>query len=326
MINAKLQQEFQAILERYAPIEAGRAASAVDGFFAYRILLGRMPNVDAELGGLLDHGRTWREFLADLLASAEYRNRLGFLPSGLRLMSEVNGFKFWFDSEDREMGAVMACGVYEPQTVRLISRLVEPGMVCLDIGAQTGFYTCHMARIVGDLGCVHAFEPVDRSFSLLERNVRDNGWADRTFLHHVACSEKSGEIQVGMAAGMVVAGAGDETRVRALRIDDLCIERAAFCKLDVEGFEPQVIAGMMELIRRALPILVTEANEYWLTRAGSSSAGYSALLRSLGYRLFDIDSDLAEFEPTEGIDQLANTNLLAIPAARCLDVLATLRS
>lgn len=137
-MKSRLLREFEALIDEYGPIEAGKAVNFVDAFFAYRILLGRMPHVDGELGALLADRRPWREFLGGLLASDEYRHRMTFLPPGMRLMSEANGFSFWFDSEDREMGAQMACGLYEPGTVDLIQHLVRPGMVCLDIGAQKG--------------------------------------------------------------------------------------------------------------------------------------------------------------------------------------------
>lgn len=178
-----------------------------------------------------------------------------------------------------------------------------------------------MARSVGPGGRVLSFEPVDRSFSLLEKNVRANQWSERTVLHHVACSDVTGEIRGGMAAGMLVAGQIGDQPVRSVRIDDPDIDHVDFCKVDVEGFEPRVIQGMKQLLARQMPLLITEANQYWLTQAGSNTAAYCATLTGIGYRLFHIENDLREFEPAQPLDLLANTNLLAVPADRCREVL-----
>lgn len=322
----KLLGAFKALLDAYGPIEAGKVANIVDAFFAYRLLLGRMPAPGPELNYLLSGVGTWRSFLAQLLSSREYGSRMTFLPAGLRLMTEANGFRFWFDSDDREMGAQMAAGVYEPQTVRLLERLIGPGMHCLDIGAQTGFYTCHLAQLVGAEGRVTAFEPIERSFTLLQKNVAENQWNDRVRLHHVACSDIDGSIQVGIASGMVVSDVGIGGReIRSIRIDDLPLGDVALCKIDVEGFEPRVILGMRRLLERSAPILITEVNQYWLAKARSSSAEYYALLRDLGYCLFDIDDDLREASPEHLKGELSNVNLLGVPQDRCQQTLSLLR-
>ena len=312
---------FRDLVRDWEPIDVGRRPNPVDLVFAYRLLLGRMPGDPAELQALLDYSGTWREFLQQLLGSAEYGRQLGFLPAGLRLMSGANGFRFWFASADREMGATMAAGAYEPRTVALLARLVRPGMRCLDIGAQTGFYTCHFARLVGSGGRVFSFEPFGASFELLQLNVEENGWTDRVSLRNVACADAGGRIEAAVASGMMVAARGGEL-IEAIRVDDLDLAPIDVCKVDVEGFEPRVIEGMRELLRRSRPAIVTEVNEYWLRQAGSNSQAYCDLLRGLGYRLFDIDAGLREVATGLHRGELANVNLLAMPLHRAEEFLA----
>lgn len=312
--------QFRDLLREYEPIHLGRRPNPVDLVFAYRQLLGRMPLDPSELDQLLTWTGTWREFLQQLLASAEYRHQLGFLPAGLRLMSEANGFRFWFASEDREMGAKMAAGAYEPATVSLLSRLVRPTMRCLDIGAQTGYYTCHLARLVGSSGRVFSFEPMRQSFELLRQNVAENGWNERVRLYNVACADVGGRIEAAVASGMVVAAKGGES-VESLRIDDLDLTPIDFCKIDVEGFEPRVVQGMREVLVHSKPLLVTEVNEYWLQKGGTSSKAYCELLTRFGYRLFDIDDGLREVVAEAQRDGLANINVLALPLHRVEEVL-----
>lgn len=317
-----LQGQFVELLREYKPIDLGRRPRAVDLVFAYRLLLGRMPRDPEELQPLLGWTGTWREFLQQLLASAEFRLQLGFLPAGLQLMSQANGFRFWFASDDREMGARMAAGAYELATVDLLGRVVRQGMRCLDVGAQTGFYTCQLARLVGPTGRVFAFEPMARSFELLCRNIEENGWNDRVSLRQVACADVGGRIEASIASGMVVAG-GHAESIEAVRLDDLDLAPIDFCKIDVEGFEPRVILGMRDLLAKCMPVLITEFNEYWLRQAGSSSAAYGEMLSGFGYRLFDIDNSMREVIPDAPRDELENVNVLAVPVGRLDEVLGS---
>src|SRR5262245_60648982 len=71
----------------------------------------------------------------------------------------------------------MILGLHEIKTVRLVSRLLRPGMAFVDAGAHLGFYTLLAARAVGRLGRVFAFEPVASTFDLLVRNIAVNGYA-----------------------------------------------------------------------------------------------------------------------------------------------------
>src|SRR6266568_598196 len=149
-----LAQEFMDIMCTYTPIDHGSELRAVDAFFAYRLLLGRMPDAQTELANLLELRGTYREFLTHLLGSPEFGRSRGYIPGGYMLMAEPEGFRFWFRTADREMGVAMGLGLYEPTSVALVKRLVQPGMRCLDIGAQTGFYTCLMASRAGAGGSV----------------------------------------------------------------------------------------------------------------------------------------------------------------------------
>ena len=235
-------------------------------------------------------------------------------------MSEVNGFRFWFDTMDRDMGVKMGAGCYEPETCSVIKKILRPGMICLDIGAQTGFFTCLMAQQVGVDGQVLAFEPMERSFKLLKLNIDENKWQDRVTLHHVACSDSSGEINVDIASGMVVANKNGHHIIKSLKIDDLQLNHVDFCKIDIEGHEPGAVRGMETLLRRDDPIVLTEVNQYWLNQAGSSASEYINLLVELGYKLFDIEKGLSEIKVYESEDELKNINILAISQKCCNEV------
>src|SRR6266568_3077417 len=65
-------------------------------------------------------------------------------------------------------------GSYEPHLVALIRAIVRKGDVCLDVGAQKGFMTLHMASAVGPGGRLISFEPDPRAMRALRENVDRN--------------------------------------------------------------------------------------------------------------------------------------------------------
>ena len=68
-------------------------------------------------------------------------------------------------------------GTYESEKQNVVSKLVRPGMVVWDVGANAGFYTLAFARLVGNTGRVYAFEPSSTTFRILHLNTtRCKSW------------------------------------------------------------------------------------------------------------------------------------------------------
>src|SRR5262249_11715247 len=62
-------------------------------------------------------------------------------------------------------------GEWEPLATRVLSAVLSPGMVFVDVGAHVGLYSLIAGRIVGTTGKVLAFEPEPTNFRLLQRNI-----------------------------------------------------------------------------------------------------------------------------------------------------------
>ena len=60
----------------------------------------------------------------------------------------------------------------EPEIVELMRRVVKPGDVAVDIGAENGYHACLLSGLVGDSGCVYAFEPEPANRERLYRSLR----------------------------------------------------------------------------------------------------------------------------------------------------------
>lgn len=151
-----------------------------------------------------------------------------------------------------------------------------------------GTHTLALARLVGERGRVHAFEPQRIVFQNLCANMALNS-IENVECHHAGAGAEDGFVRIpdirydlsGNFGGMDVRQFKDGHKVRMVRLDGfLDLARLNLLKIDVEGMEQEVIRGARELIGRCKPALYVENN------SGESSKGLIELIWSLDYQLF----------------------------------------
>ncbi|MFN8484082.1 MAG: FkbM family methyltransferase [Anaerolineae bacterium] len=191
----------------------------------------------------------------------------------------------------------MAYGDYELPVTRAITEIVEPGWLVADIGAQIGYMTLLMASRVGPAGCVLAFEPMPANFAVLEENIRLNGYTT-VRAERLAVADWSGttllrrldDRALSATASIVAAdGGADGIAVATVSLDEYLASQPdalRFAKIDVEGAEDLVLAGMAGILARSRPILLVEIH-------GEPGADSPALARltALGYTLSALGGD-----------------------------------
>jgi FkbM family methyltransferase len=105
----------------------------------------------------------------------------------------INDFRLVLDGDDPGISRqLIHFGRREAEQKFLIERVLQPGMTALDIGANIGYFTVMMARIVGSTGRVYAVEPHPGNFELLRTNVARNGFEELTELQEIAIARTSG--------------------------------------------------------------------------------------------------------------------------------------
>ena len=87
----------------------------------------------------------------------------------------VDGFRLAIDAMD-SLGLGQGHS-FEPEILSALQRWVQPGNTVVDVGANIGYFTAHLARLVGNTGVVHGFEPEAANFALLTANMHSNGLA-----------------------------------------------------------------------------------------------------------------------------------------------------
>lgn len=183
-----------------------------------------------------------------------------------------------------------------------LRRLVKPGAVVVDAGANVGYVTALLARWVGPEGRVHSFEPVPDTFDLLSRAVRKLK-LHQVRLHPRALSDdaRCAEIKIPCYADgrenlyestlespPWLTGETRSVRIETTRLDDALGEDAArvsFIKMDVEGHEERALAGARRVLESARPALMIEIDGN-LDDPDSSAGRLASHLRGLGYGVF----------------------------------------
>ncbi len=190
-------------------------------------------------------------------------------------------------------------GMAEPE-LRGLGALVRPGDVVFDIGAAYGMYTLPLAALVGPTGRVYAFEPQPRQSDTAWTLGRLVG-ADQVTVTRAVVGDHQGEVtlQVPIKFGVpiyghahVVEGTDPATRPRRARrlqipmvtVDDWRARhpggRVAFLKVDVEGFEPGVLAGARTTIGEDRPSMLLEIEDRHLLRYGDDGNAFADRIRS----------------------------------------------
>jgi|SRR6185312_857922 len=144
------------------------------------------------------------------------------------------------------------------------------GSVALDVGANVGGHTLALASLVGYAGRVYAFEPQRHLFQMLCGSLELCG-ARNVVPFHRAASREPGTVRVpemdyghpnnfgALDLRAVPHDAPCET-VRSMPIDDLNLPRVDFIKIDVEGYELDVLLGAEQTVARCRPVISAEAD------------------------------------------------------------------
>jgi FkbM family methyltransferase len=189
---------------------------------------------------------------------------------------------------------------YESGIWGFLQRVVEPGWNCLDLGANQGFYTILLSRLVGAQGSVVAFEPLKSERRKLAINLALNGTRSKLKIESLGVSEIAGthlyyKAPGGHASRSGLARPPEEVGGESYRflakmttLDSYVTESVDLIKIDIEGGEKGALAGGVSTISRYRPLIVIEIADV-ATRQFSYPAQelVNILTKGMGYVLFE---------------------------------------
>jgi FkbM family methyltransferase len=214
----------------------------------------------------------------------------------------------------------------EPGTRRLLTRLLLSGMTFVDVGAHIGLLTLAGARAVGPNGRVVALEPTPITFDLLVRALAINGLSDRVEAQCLACGARPEHrafhvaTVLGHSSLFDLPPACTERGASQIEVDVVCLDdilpmgaHVDVVKIDVEGAELDVLAGMMRILRENPDVaIIAEFGPAHLRRAEITPDVWFEAFEVHGLEAYAIDELSGECDPVsrEDLTAIESVNIL----------------
>jgi len=258
----------------------------------------------------------WREFTLRG-AWQDFRDRRTALKRATPIIEDSSGIRFVLYPWDRKRLLYLYRHPHDVAEFAAIRRLVKPGDIAFDVGANIGTYSVLLGGLCGSAGRVWAFEPVPDTYWRLRETLVLNRSDNVIPLQRVVC-ERSGVARVNLfepkysewntlgnpsmvtERGYCISPSAS-VDVPSCTLDDFCgeerIERIHFIKIDVEGFELSVFQGAQRLLRQGLiDCICFEISKDPLKGAGIESKAVFDALAAHGYLAYRFNINMSRFE------------------------------
>jgi len=177
------------------------------------------------------------------------------------------GSLLYFPNDIRIGRSLQYYGEWGGSELEVLDQIIRPGDTVVDAGAYIGTHTVAFAKLAGERGAVHAFEPLREAVELLSRNSIAHGLSN-IIVYHQALGRAAGSVKVpaldlskpGDYSAYSAAPAADGTRVERVTLDSLNLPSCRLLKIDVDGEESQILDGAQSFIARLRPVIFVEAN------------------------------------------------------------------
>jgi FkbM family methyltransferase len=218
---------------------------------------------------------------------------------------------------------------YEIKERFLLTRLLKGGMVFMDIGANIGLYSIIASRIVGRKGQVYAFEPSRVCYERLKTNISANK-ASNIIAEKLAVGADNIIIKLNVPRNGYQAWASignpstdvvsDSEEAECIQLDEYIrknkIERVDLIKIDVEGWEKNVLIGADNLLKSEMaPDLIVEFTEENAKRNGTRCVDLLLQLSSYGYSMYRYIFEDNALQKVKETDVFVYENILCLTKA-----------
>jgi FkbM family methyltransferase len=256
-----------------------------------------------------------------------------------------SGLRWKLDLREGIDFSIFIRGSFEPAMVSVYRSMIPSGAIVIDIGANVGAHTLPLAARVGEAGRVVAVEPTRYAFDRLEEHILLNPTLAARIIPLQAMLMGSREAVLAEKiesswpldtpsdahpehAGVAKATTGAVVSTLDDVVLDLDLKSVDFVKLDVDGYEVEVLRGARETLRRFLPLIFFEHAPYGVAEKGYDPDEIAEILTGAGYRFTDLKrrSLPAGAYGLPDIKTGAGINLMALPEAGHQEALRGRRS
>lgn len=229
-------------------------------------------------------------------------------PDEIMIRSEI-GFVLCSASDHALIAILLEAGELEPGTRILIQRLLKPGDVYIDIGANIGMHMLAAAQAMQGCGKIIGFEPFGPTKALIDKTMWINGYSDIAETHQLAVSNKSGtqSLNLGATSGhhslfklnTPSALAKPPVKVDLISLDEIVSpgQVVHLLKIDAEGAELDIIDGATRLLKNNPQIkLIVELGLSHLERTDHNVEDWLEKFTNLGFDYQIINANSGELE------------------------------
>lgn len=202
------------------------------------------------------------------------------------MVVEKNGYK-WFVDENNPT-TLEPLRDYEEFVITACRMLRHHASTFVDVGANVGKYTIPMSD---EYERVIAFEPLPENREILITNLDLNG-IDNVIVRREAVGSSRGKAyltRAGAQSKIVPRPAGNTVEVDVVPLDEV-LDCPSVIKVDVEGFELEVVKGALNYTRKYRPVWVIEHHGYWGSKTDPNHFEIARILVELGYLPLAIDT------------------------------------
>jgi len=242
----------------------------------------------------------------------------------MRVLTETKWGRMLVNDQDKYCGRMlMHWGEFSRGEIECFKYWIKPGMIVADVGANIGAHTLVFARLVGNEGCVFAYEPQRLIHQMLCANLALNG-INNVFAYNAAVGARKETVMLnsldpdveqnfgGVELRLLADSGNERCRIEPLTMD------VDFLKIDAEGMEREVLEGAEAMILRRRPLMFIENEKQ------ARADALLATIRALGYvpywhitPYFDPANERgAKEEDLFGDKHLMTFNLLCLPEER----------
>lgn len=215
------------------------------------------------------------------------------------IIAVKDGRKFYIDNISLVKRHLFFLNEYETIETDIITKVIKPGDYVFDVGANFGWFTTLMSRLVGDAGKVYAFELAPNIAQECQRNIKLNHAEKNVILEDIALGDVDQNVEyiysesLGLAnlrtdglqgAGTLHTASGRMTSLDHY-IEKNAISKVNLIKCDVDGAEVIFLKGARDTISRHLPVIVIEASG---EHGRSSSHEIFEELSKYNYKFFSL--------------------------------------
>jgi FkbM family methyltransferase len=222
-----------------------------------------------------------------------------------KAMVKRHGIRWSLDLNEGIDFSIYLIGSFEPRTLRLYRKIIKPGQTVLDIGANVGSHTLPLAKLVGNSGRVVAFEPTAFAYGKLVANIALNPELSQRIIPRQAMlvANSQARLEPALFSSWPLENSGDlheEHKGRLMdtsgasvvtiddTVDRLELSRVDFLKIDVDGYENEVLKGSLRTLKIHKPSIMMEFAPYLIKF--EEFCDMVELLLGLGYRFYDANS------------------------------------